>query len=173
MPQKIPQGQRGTNQEVVAVVLFQVLVRLDPLHHLRDERSARLLLVRVVPQHIDVFLFPRDLDDRLDERGLAKVKGALALRAGVAWQILPERMVVAAVDELEYLCQAAHAAVLVREGHTAGKRQPHVFVVERERFEEGARLLERLKVSGHERAPKWGRLAESRYRRRRLKGRYK
>ena len=143
---------------------------LDPLHHLRDERSARLLLVRVVPQHIDVLLLPRDLDDRLDECGLAKVKGALALRAAVAWQILPERVVVAAVDELEDLGQAAHAAVLVREGHAAGEREPHVFVVERERLEQRARFLERLDVGGHEGAPKWGRLVEGRHR---LKGRDK
>ncbi len=135
MSQKIPQGQRGTDQEVVAVILLQILVLLDPLHHLRDERSAGVLLVRVVPQHIDVFLFPRDLDDRLDKRGLAKVKGALALRA-VVRQIFPERVVVAAVDELEDLSQTAHAAVLVWEGHATGEREPHVFVVERERLEE-------------------------------------
>ena len=145
-------------------------MRLDPLHHLRDKRSARLLLVRVVPQHIDIFLFPRDLDDRLDERGLAKVKGALALRAAVARQILPERVVVAAVDELEDLSQTTHAAVLVWESHAAGEREPHVFVVERERLEQRAGLLERLEVGGHERAPKWGRLVECRGR---LKGRNK
>lgn len=100
MSQKIPKCQRGTDQEVVTVFLLQFLVRLDPLHHLRDERPAGMLLIRVVPQHVDVFLFSCDLNDRLDERSFAKVKGALALRALVRL-ILPERVVVTAVNEFE------------------------------------------------------------------------
>src|SRR6266851_7006846 len=110
MAQEITQSQRCTDQEVVSVVIFEVLVPLDPLRHLSDKRTAWLLLVRVIPQHINVLLFARDLDDRLDERRLAKVERALALGA-IAGQILPERMVVAAVDELEDLRQTAHAAV--------------------------------------------------------------
>jgi hypothetical protein len=81
MTQKIPQSQRSANQEVVSVVIFEVLVFLDPLHHLSDKHTAWLLLVRVIPQHVDVLLFTCDLDDRLDERGLAKIKCTLALRA--------------------------------------------------------------------------------------------
>ena len=166
MSQKIPQGQRSTNQEVIAVVLLETLVRLDPLHHLCDERTARLLLDRVVPQHIDIFLLSRNLDDRLDERGLAKVKRALPLRT-VVRQILPQWVVVAPVDELEDLCQAAHATVFVREGHATREREPHVFVVECERLEERARFFERLKVSRHELAPQRRRLVEGRRQRRR------
>jgi hypothetical protein len=56
-------------------------VSLDPLHHLSDKRSAWLLLVRVIPQYIIIFLLSCDLDDRLDERCLAKVECTLALRA--------------------------------------------------------------------------------------------
>ena len=52
---------------------------LDPLHHLSDEHSAWQLLVRVIPEHINVFLFACDLDNRLDECSLAKVKCSLAL----------------------------------------------------------------------------------------------
>ena len=146
-------------------------MRLDPLHHLRDERPTWMLLVRVIPQNIHVFLLSRDLDDRLDERGLAKVKRALALRT-VVRQILPERMVVTTIDELEDLGQAAYTTVLVWKGHTARERKPHVFVVERERLEERARLLERLEVGGHERAPQRSRLVKGRWQRR-WKGRYK
>ena len=86
--QEVPQGQRRADQEVVPVVIFEVLVRLDPLRHLSDQRTAWLLLVRVVPQYIDVLLLARDLDDRLDERGLAKVKRAFALQA-ISRQVLP------------------------------------------------------------------------------------
>jgi hypothetical protein len=80
MTQEVPQSQRCANQEVVSVVIFEVFVFLDPLHHLSNKHTAWLLLVRVIPQHINVFLFPCDLNDRLDERGLAKVKCTLALR---------------------------------------------------------------------------------------------
>ena len=44
--------------------------------------------VRVIPQHIDMLLFACDLADRLDERGLAKVKCALTLQA-ISRQVLP------------------------------------------------------------------------------------
>ena len=81
MTQEVPQSQRCADQEVISVVIFEVLVSFDPLHHLSDKDSARLLLVRIIPQHIDVFLFACNLDNRLDECGLAKVKCALALRA--------------------------------------------------------------------------------------------
>jgi hypothetical protein len=69
-------------------------------------------------------------------------------------------MVVTAVDELEYLCQTAHATVLIWERQATGKRKPHIFVIERERLEKRARLLEYLKVAGHKGAPQWGRLVE-------------
>jgi hypothetical protein len=164
--QKIPQGQRSTDQEVVAVVLLEILVRLDPLHHLRNERPAGLLLDQVVPQHINIFLLSRDLNDRLDERGFAKIKRALPLHI-VVQQILPERVIVAAVDELEDLGQAAHAAVFVREGHATREREPHVFVVECERLEERAGFFERLKVGRHELAPQCCRLVEGGRQRRR------
>jgi hypothetical protein len=81
MTQKIPQSQCCADQEVVSVVIFEVLVSLDPLHHLSDERSAWLLLVRVIPKHIIVLLLSCNLDNRLDERSLAKVECTLALRA--------------------------------------------------------------------------------------------
>jgi len=42
---------------------------------------------------IDVLLFARDLDDGLDERSLAKVEGALALRAvATGRQVFPGRV---------------------------------------------------------------------------------
>ena len=118
-----------------------------------------LLLVRVVPQHVNIFLLSCDLDDRLDECCFAKVKGTLALRA-VVRLILPERAVVTAVDELEDFGQATHAIVFVWESHTARKRKPHVFVVERESLEERARLQERLEVGSDERTPQRGRLVK-------------
>jgi hypothetical protein len=71
-------------------------------------------------------------------------------------------MVVAAVDELEYLCQTAHSTVFVWERQATCKRKSHVLVIERERLEERARLLEYLKVSGHKGAPQWGCLVEGR-----------
>jgi hypothetical protein len=81
MTQEIPQSQCCADQEVVSVVIFEVLVSLDPLHHLSDKRSARLLLVRVIPKYIIILLLSCDLDDRLDERCLAEVECTLALRA--------------------------------------------------------------------------------------------
>lgn len=81
MTQEIPQSQRCADQEVVSIVILKVLVTLNPLYHLPDKRSAWLLLVRVIPKHIIVLLLSCDLDDRLDERGLAEVECTLALRA--------------------------------------------------------------------------------------------
>jgi hypothetical protein len=69
-------------------------------------------------------------------------------------------MVVAAVKKLEYLCQTAHATVLVWERQATSKQKPLVLVVERERLEERTRLLEHLKVGGHKGAPLWGCLVE-------------
>jgi hypothetical protein len=56
-------------------------VSLDPLHHLSDKRTAWLLLVRIIPKYIIILLLSCDLDDCLNERGLAKVECTLALRA--------------------------------------------------------------------------------------------
>jgi hypothetical protein len=69
------QSQRRTHQEVVSVVVFETLVLLaDPLQCAicPTKRTTRLLLVRVIPQDINVLLLARDLDDILDERDLAK-----------------------------------------------------------------------------------------------------
>jgi hypothetical protein len=77
MTQEIPQSQRCADQEVVSVVIFEVPVSLDPLHHMSDKHSAWLLLVRVIPQHINIFLFACDLDNRLDEHSLAEVNARL------------------------------------------------------------------------------------------------
>ena len=84
MTQEIPQSQCCADQEVVSAVVFEVLVPLDPLYHLSDKCSTWLLLVRVIPKYIIVLLLSCDLDDRLDERCLAKVERTLSLRA-IAW----------------------------------------------------------------------------------------
>jgi len=58
-----------------------------------------------------MLLFACNLDECLNERGLAKGKCTLTLQA-ISRQVLPW-MVVATIDEFEHLPETAHAVELV------------------------------------------------------------
>ena len=98
-----------------------------------------------------------DLDDRLDEHSLAKVKRVLTLRA-ISRQVLPKWIVVATVDEFEDLSKTAHTIVLVWECHTMFEQESHVLIIKHKCLKERAQLLKYLEVSGHECASERGRL---------------